>query len=639
MENVTPLIAHLEYLDDDPTRKIDQRLVLSHVRPNSISPSIDHSARLQIVGKCVSIISKWLVTGQDPTTLTELVDDLTEDDSLFTFDDVLLLQIDFVQALGAELPIISTLVLSLLRKAAKERKSVYHIASHPEIIDGLMRTWLTTTDVKTADVGESVLMDLLNFENSELGRNPAQEMSGLMWRRVFEDKDVYSLFYSICSLSTMGEPGQPNERAKTIAQGRLLSFLVKTAHCPQMWRPHHPTIEAKFGVKKGGGLMEFAFVHMIDYPNDMLSSLLLLECMCQLISLYDGDDVVSKSADAIKHEPHSSAALDMLTSHGLHNRILAQFLEGYKSDDYLYSGCSSYVAAYASRYHTHFVESERNADTRILDCLSDAFRQTSDNLLSQQGTLRCESMVLQNIPRAALIHPSIRDDILAALRLWPPNPHVLTALATIFGSQVSYDDALDRKPQRLVKADRSSARAAYFLYVGRYPTFWDDVITVAKATAFGDGTIAAMKIIRSIAKAKWEPLPETSSTSDNKDLFTLPTEKELERARPTYRGIRPLTGIEAIHSTDSWQKVANFLCDPAPDGQILDKNVAQEKYDALKAYDEALHEWVDERHGKFDGMKHLFRRLAERLRGGVYGVVSRPERGAQDPSVGTISRR
>lgn len=640
MENVTPLLAHLKHLDDDPSYNVDQRLILSHISPNSISPSLDYQTRLQVVSKCVSIVPKLLAAGQDPSPLAELIGDLTEDDSLFTFDDVLLLQIDLAQALGGDLPVISNLVLSLLRKAAKERKSVYHVASHPEVIGALMRAWLTTADVKTADVAEGVLMDLLGFENPELGRKSIHETSGLMWRRIFEDKDIYSLFYTFCSRSTIGEPGQPNERAKTIAQGRLLSFLVKMSHCPQIWRPHHPTVEAKFGIKEGGGLVEFAFVHMVDYPSDMLSSLLLLDSMCQLISLYDGDDVASISAGSIKHEPHSSAALDLFIFHGLHDRILIQFLEGRKSDDYLYSGCSAYVAAYASHYHTHFVESERNTDARILDYLSDAFRQTSDNVLSQQDSLRCESMVLQNIPRTALLHPSIRDDILAALRIWPPNPHVLTALATIFGSQTSYDGAIDKKPQKLVKADVSSARASYFLYAGRYPTLWDDIIAVAKATALGVSTTAALKIVRSVIEANWEPLQESSSRPVNKaDLFVLPSEKELERARPTYRGPRPMTGIEAIHSTNAWQKIASFLLDPAPSGQILDKSVAQEKYDTLKAYDQALHSWVDGRGGRFDGMEDLFQRLAERLRGGIYGVVSRSGGVSQGPSVGTISRR
>ena len=136
---------------------------------------------------------------------------------------------DFVAGFKAPSPPINLLALSLLEKAGQAPSDAAIVAGDSELVASLVELWLSTSSTEVAQAALDTIWALLDIDNESPRENGGDEKvggQGLVWRRMFTDKDVYGTLLSICSLSDNG-PGNLPKRDKTVAQGRLMGLLVR----------------------------------------------------------------------------------------------------------------------------------------------------------------------------------------------------------------------------------------------------------------------------------------------------------------------------------------------------------------------------------------------------------------------------
>jgi len=146
------------------------------------------------------------------------------------------------------------------------------------LVENLIFAWLSTPYVEVGEKATRALGDLLEVDcdrrssaglDSKMsglsissGMPPGQ---GLLWRRIFQDHDIYNLILSLCSSTTTGTGiGQLDERQKSLAQARLLRILPRLAVLDfnTITRTHFPEVEKAYGINQPG-LLYFATVDMV----------------------------------------------------------------------------------------------------------------------------------------------------------------------------------------------------------------------------------------------------------------------------------------------------------------------------------------------------------------------------------------
>ncbi|KAK7512669.1 uncharacterized protein IWZ02DRAFT_462302 [Phyllosticta citriasiana] len=135
---------------------------------------------------------------QDPAPVIQLLTKLIEP---FDFDSIRSLQppVDFSAGLDlAALPF-HTLALSLLEKAIFSSRHAEFIASTPDIVSRLSSygLLLKTLELPTGRA-TSVSSSSRSTRILQIPGATASYGTGFMWKRVFGDKDVYSLFFALC---------------------------------------------------------------------------------------------------------------------------------------------------------------------------------------------------------------------------------------------------------------------------------------------------------------------------------------------------------------------------------------------------------------------------------------------------------
>jgi len=129
------------------------------------------------------------------------------------------------------------------------------------------------------------------------GTPPGQ---GLLWRRVFQDRNIYGLIFSLCSSKTVGaEEYQLDERQKSLAQGRLLRILPRLAALDfhTVTHTHFPEIEEQYGLQDGEhGLLFFAMVDMVD-KQDILMHLNLIDLFIEFLEKMSTTELTQPTLD------------------------------------------------------------------------------------------------------------------------------------------------------------------------------------------------------------------------------------------------------------------------------------------------------------------------------------------------------
>ena len=282
---IRSLHAHLQHVDRDPTQPLDERLLdeCGIFLPPYLEGSLEENAR--IVGQ-ISTLSPKLQ--QDPTSLIRLLQKLV---TPFSFSDILALEppVEFAGGLHPDALPFNRIMLQLLRKATATPSDRVTLANMQPVVKALVYLWLVTPDVGVAEDAASTLLMLLEADRERnnvavhgIGEGlRASGGQGLIWRRIFDDRDIYHLIYLAC-----GPEMQRKERS--LAQARLMALAPKIGQLDWSYlvKSHHPDVEKKYGLDPSReGLLDFVAARMVDVQNDVLLHVNLIHMYRELITL------------------------------------------------------------------------------------------------------------------------------------------------------------------------------------------------------------------------------------------------------------------------------------------------------------------------------------------------------------------
>lgn len=629
MEVINDIRYHLAGVFIDPSGKIlDEKLLEKF--DGQVTEAIAEPERDMLIQQLADLLPEL---EQDPTPATNLIQILIRPAS-YTFSRVLhTIQppVDFSAGLSAPSPPINLVTLCLLDKAKFRRSDAGIVAGKPDVVASLIKLWLSTSDTAVAQKAHDVFLGLLTADEGGPGHTGSIDHEpchqSLMWRRVFRDKDIYGSIYQICSLSTVGEEGQLNKRDKTVAQARLLDLLAKI-DCDSIRTSQIAEVEIAYGVKEGG-LLEFATLNMVDYEDDILMHMTLVDFFAELLK---PDHSKIQTFEISSQTSHSSSTLEFLIRTGLHSRTLSYYLESSKHSSldmtYIYSRSANYLSTYASYYPAHFLSSS-SVSKGVLRRLSEVLGGMSPGRWAQGLTPKHDLHVLASLPGRALLPDSNSGSPLFMLTAKPPNEDALQTLATVFRGPTRQSDTADALASHDESAQKSAARALYYLYFNQYPQLWQDVVKAAETVALKDAALAAIALIQAVLNASWGPLP--SDTSDSQS--GLPTETRLAEICHASQPL-PSSGLLAILAPPALEIVLPYLFRPAQtfsnlvgggkgDVESATYRVAAAKYDALLSLKSRLKEFVQETGQLDEVLATVDRRLAVGVLGGQSDVGGR----------------
>ena len=177
-----------------------------------------------------------------------------------------------------------------------------------------MRTWLSTPHVGVGENATKALGDLLEVDcDRQLSAGIDTRMNGiqlssttppgqgLLWRRIFQDREIYELILSLCSFETMGtREDELDERQKSLAQARLLRVLPRLGVLDFHTISHtnFPDIEEQYGLQDGEhGLLYFAAVDMVNKEEDMLMHITLIDFFAEFLEAMSTTELTKPTMD------------------------------------------------------------------------------------------------------------------------------------------------------------------------------------------------------------------------------------------------------------------------------------------------------------------------------------------------------
>ncbi|KAL8686848.1 MAG: hypothetical protein Q9224_005321 [Gallowayella concinna] len=628
MDLLSDIQSHLVEVALDPAGKALNARLLEKF-DGQVTETISEIDRDTIIHQLAQIL---LNLQQDPAPVTDLIEILIRP-AVYTFTRVLEIQppVDFVAGLKALFPSINLVTLSLLEKAGCKSSDAGIVAGKPEIVAALIELWLSTPTTAVALKAHRVLLALLTA--GEQGRTSNTKPStnyqksheqGLMWRRVFRDKDVYGSIYRICSLTTAGRDGELRKRDKTVAQARLLDLLVEI-DCDSIRGPQVAEVESHYGVKDEG-LMDFAALRMIDYEDDVLMHMTLIDFLAEILK---PDHSIIQTFDISNH---TSSSLAFLIQTGLHARTLSYYLDASKHSSldltYLYSRSANYLATYCSFYSSHFL-SDQSVTGWTIDRLYETLKRMTPGQWAQDLTPKHDLHVLASLPRVALLPRMTQGSPLFMLNAKPPNADALKTLAVVFKGPREQDSSLGQIDSDEEHRERSAARTLYWLYLDQYSNLWQDVVKAGETVALKDAALASIALIDAIVNANWATLPSASDEGP----YSLPTEKQLAENCHSSQPL-PATGLLAMLAPPALEAVLPYLLRPAQtfsnlvgggkgDVESAAYRVAAAKFDVLVSLKSRLVEYVQETGQLNEVVEVIDKRLALGPMGGSSDVGGR----------------
>ncbi|EPS34768.1 hypothetical protein PDE_09732 [Penicillium oxalicum 114-2] len=627
--------AHLAEVQATPSTPLDVSLIAR------LKLQLIDDADPVVPATILSQVSTLLpVIQEDPTPLTTLA---TAACGSLSFTDICSIEpaIDFTAGFQAPSEPINLLALSLLAKAAQTSSDAAIVAGNSELVSALIQLWLTTSSTAVAQAALDVLWDLLEVDSvSPLEKGECENSTddprtgqGLMWRRVFKDKDVYGLLFGLCSLKGDAPEGL-TKRERTVAQGRLMGLLVRAGrlHWDIVSKSQNPEIEARY---ESSSLLEFATTRMVDL-SDVLMHMTVLGFYGDLIRI-DAPGLVARSA-VQSASTFSSPALDFLISAGVHEKVISYYLDDSKLEPvdliYLSGPTMAYIAKYAELYPNHILTNPSTVLDGIIARINRALAVSSTQWA--QGNVPTGHLsILASLPRALIIEAG-RHGLNPLLRIptSPPNGEAFDVLGKIFHgpTRTTMPDAMDLNASGQTPTDwhreAGAARALYFMYLNHNPGFWSDIVSAADVLAMKDVALSAIAFMNAIVLANWEPPYPASHVENNSSRFKLPSEEELGKLSPAPSGLLPLSGPWAVLTPPALTTLLPYLFKPprtyaefvgggAGDSQHAVWKVATAKHEVLVA----LYNRLREAGGQAEGFEDILRTLRQRVNEGPAGPV------------------
>ncbi|KAJ5775334.1 uncharacterized protein N7511_000345 [Penicillium nucicola] len=626
--------SHLDQVQQTPSTALDVALI------EKLQLQLVESTNPAVPATLLSQISTLLpVLQEDPTPLTTLGIKAT---TYFSFTDLQSVDppINLIAGFKAPSPPINLLALSLLAKAGQSSSEAAIVAGEPELVASLVEVWLSTSSTEVAQAALETLWALLEVDAAshlETGEREspsehAQAGQGLMWRRVFKDKDVYGLLFGLCSLQSDAS-GDLSKRERTIAQGRLLALLEKAGKL--RWdiisTAQVPEIETKY---KSTSILHFATCQMIQ-ESDVLMHMTLLSFFRDILDI----EAPGLHARSYVHSAStfSSPALDFLVAQKLHFKVLSYYLDDSKLDPvdliYLSGPVMAYVSRYAELYPNHLLQNPATLLDGIVSTINRSLTIPATQWAHGE-TPTGHLAVLASLPRVLLVEAGKHGaNPVLAIPTDPANAEALDVLAKIFhGPQRNQTpDSMDLNNSGQTPTDwdheAAAARILYFLYLNQHPTFWTSVVATADILVMKDIALSAITFMRAIATANWKTSPPASSHTSS-SRFQLPSEESLGQLSPATSGFFPSSGAWAVLTPPALTTLLPYLFSPprsyadfvgggAGDSQNVVWKVATAKHDVLVA----LLNRLRESGGQIEGFDDIMRTLQQRVNEGPMGPV------------------
>ncbi|KAJ5716371.1 hypothetical protein N7493_008282 [Penicillium malachiteum] len=641
----TVLKEHLARIQAAPSIALDTTLI------ERLKLQLVENTDPVVPATLLSQISALLpVLQEDPTPLTTLAIKAT---GYFSFTDLRSIDppINLVAGFKAASPPVNLLAISLLAKAGQTSGDAAIVAGDSELISSLVELWLSTSSTAVAQAAFDALWALLEadlaspLENGERDLIGTEEHTGqgLVWRRLFTDKYVYQLLFGLCSLKN-GALGELSTRERTVAQGRLMGFLVQAGRL--RWdiisNSQVPEIEAQYNSKS---ILQFAACQMVDL-SDVLMHMTLLSFYRELLEI-DSPGLAARS-NVQSTSTFSSPALDFLVAEKLHSKVLEYYLDDSKLDSvdliYLSGPIMAYVARYAEFYPNHLLQNPSTLLDGIVSRIGWAVSIPS--VQWAHGEVPTGHLaILASLPRVLLIEAGKHGaNPLLKIPTSPANGEAFDVLGKILRGPVhtASSDSMDLNTDGQTPTDwhheAAAARILYFMYLNEHPGFWADVVAAADTLAMKDVALSAITFMRAIVAANWQPLPPASHVSAVPSRFQLPSEEGLGQLSPASSGLLPLSGPWAILTPPALTTLLPYLFKPprsygefvgggAGDSQNVVWKVATAKHDVLVA----LYNKLQQSGGQMEGFEDILRTLRQRVNEGPAGPV---QQGA--PQVETV---
>lgn len=284
---LSELSTHLQKVKEEPTTPLDTEL-LEKAELFTSTPDYRSQVWQETQPLFLQIASLLPKLEQDPSPLTHFITKLAEP---YRFEDIK--DVEFETGLDLQATPFHGLLLTLLGKATANSVDSQALANRPTVMLAIVRLWLCTQDTGVAMQAEDLLTSLLQVSKNEPALVPAPDPShtygsGPMWRRLFSDRDIASLYYGYTSLKQLNQPPPPqlSKRDKTIAQSRLLSWLPRVGQLD--WNAiassHGMDVEREVGLREGQGLLQYAALKMVDTADDVLMHMTLINFFSVLIT-------------------------------------------------------------------------------------------------------------------------------------------------------------------------------------------------------------------------------------------------------------------------------------------------------------------------------------------------------------------
>lgn len=292
------LDLHLQTLLDAPDTPLNAKLF------DEVELQLTETNIPPLIPKLLPNLTRILSTFQnDPVILASLAIKLLRP---IPFTQVLTLASEesLIQALLSPAPSANILGLTVIEKAARSPSDTAILSIMKSVVEAFLRIWLSTPDVEVGLKATKALGDLLDVDcdrRSVTTRMNGLEITkqrsagqGLLWRRIFQDIDIYSLIFELCSFTTTGTgEGQLDERQKSLAQARLLRVLPRLAALDfhTISTSHFPSIDRKYGLGAEQGLLWFAAAKMVNKEEDMLMHITVIDFFAEFLEVLSMTDI------------------------------------------------------------------------------------------------------------------------------------------------------------------------------------------------------------------------------------------------------------------------------------------------------------------------------------------------------------
>lgn len=201
--------------------------------------------------------------------------------------------------------------MTVIEKAARSPSDTAILSIMKGVVESFLRTWLSTPHVEVGEKATKALGDLLEVDcdrrsiNTRMNgmdlapRTPPGQ--GLLWRRIFQDRDIYDLIFSLCSFETIGTgEDRIDKRQKSLAQARLLRVLPRLAALDFHTISHtnFPDIEARYGLQEGEqGILWFAATDMVNKEEDMLMHITVIDFFAEFLEVLSTTEITQHTMD------------------------------------------------------------------------------------------------------------------------------------------------------------------------------------------------------------------------------------------------------------------------------------------------------------------------------------------------------